>query len=101
MTGHNEADAKTTRLCSMAVICTVFLSLFCFSYPSLLSAVIVTQTNAEMKIRAPTVFASARIVNYSMAGTKNSEVKAPSSLLYFTQPPCSSRIASARRRPKP
>ena len=34
---------------------------------------------------------------YSRAGTRNSEVKAPSSLLYLHQPPCSVRIASARR----
>lgn len=39
--------------------------------------------------------------NYETAGTRNSEVNAPSSLLYLTQPPCCSKMASARCRPKP
>ena len=39
--------------------------------------------------------------NYGTAGTRNSDVKAPSSLLYFTQPPCCRTMASARCRPNP
>ena len=79
----------------------VFLCQFSFSYQTLLSAVIVAPVANEIKIRARNASSGARIATYSIAGTKNSDVNAPSSLLYFTHPPCSSIIASALRNPNP